>query len=158
MHRYNNQDHSMLTAMLAVENIEGAQNDLWSVNEEQEYHEEQKVVSDDAIIKAFARIDKLGFATAIGTVSGLGFCLATLWLIIKGGDVVGPNMALLGQFFLGYTVTVKGAVIGFLYGFTWGFLLGWLFAYLRNLFIAFYLYRLRRKVELLTFKDFIDHF
>jgi len=158
MHRYNNQDHSMLTAMLAVENIEGAQNDLWSVNEEQGYHEEQKVVSDEAIIKAFARIDKLGFATAIGTVSGLGFFLATLWLIIKGGDVVGPNMALLGQFFLGYTVTVQGAVMGFLYGFTWGFLLGWLFAYLRNLLIAFYLYRLRRKVELLTFKDFIDHF
>jgi protoporphyrinogen oxidase len=40
MHRYNNQDHSMLTAMLAVENIRGAHHDLWSVNDEQEYHEE----------------------------------------------------------------------------------------------------------------------
>jgi hypothetical protein len=40
MHRYNNQDHSMLTAMLAVENILGARHDLWSVNDEQEYHEE----------------------------------------------------------------------------------------------------------------------
>jgi protoporphyrinogen oxidase len=39
LHRYNNQDHSMLTAMLAVENIYGASHDLWSVNEEQEYHE-----------------------------------------------------------------------------------------------------------------------
>ena len=29
MHRYNNQDHSMLTAMLAVENILGADHDLW---------------------------------------------------------------------------------------------------------------------------------
>jgi protoporphyrinogen oxidase len=39
MHRYNNQDHSMLTAMLAVENILGGSNDLWSVNVDQEYHE-----------------------------------------------------------------------------------------------------------------------
>jgi protoporphyrinogen oxidase len=39
MHRYNNQDHSMLTAMLAVENIAGAHHDLWSVNVDEEYHE-----------------------------------------------------------------------------------------------------------------------
>jgi protoporphyrinogen oxidase len=43
MHRYNNQDHSMMTAMLAVENIldPNARHDLWSVNVEQEYHEEK---------------------------------------------------------------------------------------------------------------------
>ena len=40
MHRYNNQDHSMFTAMLSVENIFGATNDVWSVNVEEEYHEE----------------------------------------------------------------------------------------------------------------------
>ncbi len=40
MHKYNNQDHSMLTAMLAVKNILGANYDLWQVNAEQEYHEE----------------------------------------------------------------------------------------------------------------------
>jgi protoporphyrinogen oxidase len=40
MHRYNNQDHSMLTAMLAVENITaGAQHDVWTVNVEEDYHE-----------------------------------------------------------------------------------------------------------------------
>lgn len=39
MHKYNNQDHSMLTAMLAVQNIMGASFDLWSVNGDQEYHE-----------------------------------------------------------------------------------------------------------------------
>ena len=51
MHRYNNQDHSMLTAMLAVENIFGAKNDLWSVNVERSYHEEFEVAADikDAI-------------------------------------------------------------------------------------------------------------
>jgi protoporphyrinogen oxidase len=40
MHRYNNQDHSMLTAMLAIENIAGAQHDLWSVNVDESYHED----------------------------------------------------------------------------------------------------------------------
>lgn len=39
MHRYNNQDHSMLTAMLAVKNILGESHDLWNVNVERSYHE-----------------------------------------------------------------------------------------------------------------------
>jgi len=39
MHKYNNQDHSMLTAMLTVENIYGATHDIWAVNVEEEYHE-----------------------------------------------------------------------------------------------------------------------
>ena len=41
LHRYNNSDHSMLTAMRAVENItEGARHDIWEVNAESVYHEE----------------------------------------------------------------------------------------------------------------------
>ncbi|WP_199506149.1 NAD(P)/FAD-dependent oxidoreductase [Geodermatophilus sp. TF02-6] len=40
MHKYNNQDHSMVTAMLTVENIvAGADHDVWSVNVEEDYHE-----------------------------------------------------------------------------------------------------------------------
>jgi len=39
MHRYNNQDHSMLTALLAAKNILGEQHDLWNVNVERSYHE-----------------------------------------------------------------------------------------------------------------------
>lgn len=41
MHKYNNQDHSMYTAMLAVENMcDGAAHNLWDVNVERVYHEE----------------------------------------------------------------------------------------------------------------------
>ena len=43
MHKYNNQDHSMLTAMMAVWNLEGARHDLWSINTDYEYHEEQRL-------------------------------------------------------------------------------------------------------------------
>jgi len=44
MHRYNNQDHSMLTAMRSVENILAGEDkhDIWSVNVEEDYHEEQR--------------------------------------------------------------------------------------------------------------------
>jgi protoporphyrinogen oxidase len=42
MHKYNNQDHSMLTAMLSVQNILGkGPHDIWQVNVEDDYHEEQ---------------------------------------------------------------------------------------------------------------------
>ena len=42
MHKYNNQDHSMMTAILAVRNLEGGKFDLWKVNSDAEYHEEAK--------------------------------------------------------------------------------------------------------------------
>jgi protoporphyrinogen oxidase len=44
MHRYNNADHSMLTAMLTAENILAGRrvHDIWSVNVEEDYHEEQR--------------------------------------------------------------------------------------------------------------------
>jgi protoporphyrinogen oxidase len=44
MHKYNNQDHSMMTAMLAVKNILAGRNDynVWLVNQDAEYHEEDR--------------------------------------------------------------------------------------------------------------------
>ena len=42
MHKYNNQDHSMLAAMQAVENLYGAVHDVWSINTDMDYHEEQR--------------------------------------------------------------------------------------------------------------------
>jgi protoporphyrinogen oxidase len=47
LHRYNNQDHSMLTAMLVAENILGADHDVWHVNVERSYHEEFQVSEKD---------------------------------------------------------------------------------------------------------------
>lgn len=39
MHRYNNQDHSMLSALLAAKNIVGEEHDIWNINVERSYHE-----------------------------------------------------------------------------------------------------------------------
>jgi protoporphyrinogen oxidase len=43
MHKYNNQDHSMLTSMMALWNMQGASHDVWAVNTDFEYHEEIRV-------------------------------------------------------------------------------------------------------------------
>jgi protoporphyrinogen oxidase len=186
MHKYNNQDHSMLTAMLAVKNILGANYDLWKVNAEQEYHEEAvdtglrdfdefkdlaatqpKVPEpafiittselDQAIIKTFARLDKLAFAISVGTVFGLALFIVTILLILKGGPFVGPTLILLNQYFAGYSVTLKGAFIGFGYTFCLGFVLGWFFAYLRNFFTGLFIFKVKKERELSSFRNFIDY-
>ena len=50
MHKYNNQDHSMVTAILAVDNLAGQHHDTWSVNQDDEYHEEGN--QDEADVEA----------------------------------------------------------------------------------------------------------
>jgi len=164
MHRYNNMDHSMQTGILAAKNCSGESHDLWTVNEEKDYLEEDRetrevpAVPEKVLIGAFARMDKPAFATSLGTICGLLVLSATLWIISRGGDVQNSHLRLLAQYFIGYTVTVKGGFIAFGYSFFWGFLFGWLFAYLRNLFLAIYIYNVKRKVELLSLEDFFDNF
>ena len=54
MHRYNNQDHAMMTAMLTVENIEANARiyNIWNVNEDAEYHEAGDEGEQEAIAAA----------------------------------------------------------------------------------------------------------
>ena len=153
----------MLTAMLAAENILGAHHDLWDVNTDLEYHEEIAIredvsAADRAVVKVFTRIDKLGLAASTGTVSGLLVFLATLWLAFTGGGIMTQGLQLIDQYFIGYTATVKGSFIAMGYTFLWGSLFGWVFAYLYNLLVGFYIYRVKRKLGLLSFRDFLDHF
>jgi hypothetical protein len=53
-------------------------------------------------------------------------------LILKGGDVVGPHLALLGNFFPFYRVTFLGSIIGFGYGLLTGYLAGFIIATIYN--------------------------
>ena len=68
----------------------------------------------------------------IGLVAGLGVFVATNWLVLKGGEVVGPHLALLGQFLVGYRVSFVGSLIGFAYGFAGGYLVGYFVARIYN--------------------------
>ena len=116
----------------------------------------ESAVADKVIIEAFARLDRTALGFAVGTLCGLSVFLATIFLVLKGGDVVGPNLALLGQFFYGYTVTASGAFIGLVYGFITGFVLGWLIGLLRNSLVSAYLLALKTRATLTSSLDSID--
>lgn len=118
--------------------------------------EASKISDTEVIVKALARVDKIALGLACGTVFGLAVFAATLFLILKGGNLVGPNLALLGQFFIGYTVTIKGAIIGLLYGFAAGFVLGWLIAFFRNSLLSAYLLTVKTKANLTSSLESID--
>jgi hypothetical protein len=69
---------------------------------------------------------------SLGLICGLGIFIATNWLVIKGGQVVGPNLQLLSQYFIGYRVSFLGSFIGFAYGFAVGTLSGSLIGWIYN--------------------------
>lgn len=71
-----------------------------------------------------------------GLVAGFVVFIATNWLILKGGEVVGPHLALLGQFFVGYRVTFIGSLVGFGYAFVVGYVVGYLVARIYNLIVG----------------------
>lgn len=149
-HRYNNQDHSMLTGIYAARNIGGQSHDIWSVNVEQDFNEEtalsESVVREE-IDTLLSRMDPLALGSAIGLVCGLFVFLATFILIVKGGHAVGPKLSLLRHYLPGYQVNWKGALMGFLGVGTIGFAFGAVFAWLRNLGVYLYVRRIRTKQE-----------
>ena len=124
---------------------------------EQQDRDETLKIPDEVLIQAFAKLDKVALGLAAGIIGGLGLFFATIILLIKGGNPVGPNLALLGQYFIGYTVTWKGSLIGLAYGGVCGFILGWSTAFLRNFFVAVYVHTVRLKSNLLTINDFLGH-
>lgn len=67
------------------------------------------------------RINARAWGIAFGLTLGLGLFVATNVLLLKGGDVVGPNLALLGVYLPGYSVTFIGSLIGFVYMFVIGY-------------------------------------
>ena len=78
------------------------------------------------------RLDAMLAGITTGLVAGLGLFLATNWLVLKGGDPIGPHLVLLAQFLPGYRVTFLGSLIGFVWAFVWGFAAGWSVSRLYN--------------------------
>jgi hypothetical protein len=69
---------------------------------------------------------------ALGLLLGLGLFVATNWLVVKGGDPVGPHLQLLSHYFIGYRVSFVGSFIGFAYGFAVGTLSGSMIGWIYN--------------------------
>lgn len=186
LHRYNNQDHSMLTAVYAARNVVGEQHDVWSVNTEMEYHEEERaktsapkpvtalkeatsvtgstgdrqlplrLTPEELIEAAFAKLDPVSLGTAVGIVAGLSLFIATITLLLKGGEVVGPTLALLDNILLGFSMTWSGALIGLVEATIGGFMLGYLFAWLRNMGIDAYAWLLQRRAMAESQRNLLD--
>lgn len=168
LHRYNNQDHSMLTAMLAVRNmVYGETNDLWSVNVDQEYHEEVAVKPDgkmqevsgvmqDALSHVFVKLDPIAFGGALGLTVGLLLFFVTLMEVNLEHQGVAEFLHNLGEYIPGYQVTVMGGFIGLVFGIGIGFFAGWLFAFLRNALLVFYMAFVERRAQIQVLRTILD--
>jgi protoporphyrinogen oxidase len=167
LHRYNNQDHAMLTGMLAARNVVlGERNDLWAINTDQEYLEEIRdaaepepveQVVDDALTQVFTKLDRMALGVALGSVSGVALSIATLAAALPGRAELGAFLDLLGQYFLGYRVSLVGSLLGLVYGFAVGFAGGWTLAFGRNVATAVYLAIVHRRVEKMLLRRLFEH-
>jgi protoporphyrinogen oxidase len=160
LHRYNNQDHSMLTGMYAVRNLLlGHAHELWSVNADKEYHEEQRLAPEieEQLAVVFARVDSMAMGLSSGIICAVGLWALTMFLVLKGGHVVGPHLALLRQFFPGYAVTPLGSVLGLFYGATVGFVGGFALAAMRNLVLFLHWALVLRRAENTSLKHLLEY-
>lgn len=79
-----------------------------------------------------ARLNARAWGIALGLLCGGGLFIATNILVVKGGRVVGPHLALLGAYLPGYRVTFAGSWIGLGYGMVIGYAAGWLIGRVYN--------------------------
>ena len=98
---------------------------------------------EEIIVTRLLRLDAVIQGVVSGIVAGLGVFLATNWLVVRGGHVgvdgeivVGPHLALLSQFFIGYSVSFVGSIIGFVYAAVCGFIIGYCVAGMYNWFVS----------------------
>lgn len=87
--------------------------------------------------RAVLRLNANILGIVLGIIVGLGIFIATNFLILKGGEVVGPHLALLGNFFPFYRVTFLGSIIGFGYGLLTGYVAGFIIGTIYNQVVKF---------------------
>ncbi len=88
---------------------------------------------DERVVEeALVRLNERAWGIAFALLVGLAIFLATAILVVRGGETVGPHLALLGVYLRGYEVTWTGAVIGLLYGLVLGYVFGWVIGALYN--------------------------
>ncbi len=83
-----------------------------------------EVDEQQALEVAIRRLNERAWGITLGSLLGGGLFIATIVLVIKGGQNVGAHLSLLSNYFPGYRVTVLGSFIGFVYGFVIGYGVG----------------------------------
>lgn len=91
----------------------------------------------DALPVRVLRLQALVQGVATGLLVGLVVFVATNVLVLRGGTVVGPHLALLAQFFVGYEVSVAGSFVGLAWGVVYGFLAGYFVSAVYNRVVRF---------------------
>jgi hypothetical protein len=108
-----------------------------SYSEHLDYSESKPSISEEEIIrKAVVRLNGHILGFVLGIIGALAIFAATNFLLLKGGEVVGPHLGLLDQFFIGYSVTFVGSLIGAGYAFVLGYLSGLFIAWIYNMVIS----------------------
>ena len=108
------------------------------------------------VVVVLAHLDPVALGVALGSVAGAWVFVMTMTLVIRGGENVGANLSLLSQYFIGYSATAPGAVIGLVYAALLGFAIGYAFALTRNLLVDAYLRYVRRRTEHEMLNDLLD--
>jgi hypothetical protein len=79
----------------------------------------------DEISQTLARIKADALALVCALIGGGGLFAMTVWLVIKDGPQAGQHLQLLSNYFVGYSVTWPGALVGLVYGAITGGVVGW---------------------------------
>ena len=79
---------------------------------------------DRGVREALLQLNARVWGITVGLVAGLLLFVATNVLVLRGGDVVGPHLGLLGVYLPGYSVSFVGSLIGFVYAFVIGYAVG----------------------------------
>lgn len=87
---------------------------------------------DPALQDAMLQLNGRAWGIAIGLLLASGLFVATNVLVLKGGSLVGPHLALLGAYLPGYRVSFVGSLIGFVYLFVIGYAIGRLIGMVYN--------------------------
>ena len=88
---------------------------------------------EEIVFTRVLRLNAVVQGIVLGLLTGFIIFIATNWLVLKGGPVVGPHLSLLNQFFIGYRVSFLGSLVGFAYGSVVGFAVGYVVAVVYNL-------------------------
>ena len=92
----------------------------------------QQALQKDEISRALARIRTDALAVVCASIGGVGLCVMTMWLVIKGGPHTGEHLQLLANYFIGYSVSWGGSLVGFFYGALTGGIIGWMVGTIYN--------------------------
>jgi hypothetical protein len=87
---------------------------------------------EDVLLRAVLRLNGNLLGLLFGILAATLIFVATNFLVLKGGPIVGPHLGLLANVFIGYRVTFAGSFIGAAYGFVGGYVSGIFVAWVYN--------------------------